>query len=235
MAKRRGMIRRCGVSLRGDPIRLGRRRAHAELDRALDHGERLPLAVDDTSGGRRGPSSSLISSAIRFRELRLLVPLPQGPFGRAVDAGVGVVFVEVEQLGDQRVDARRGTSRPLRRCPGRGSSARRIEVSGWKRMASIALANVGRGSPDPALPGTEGLPESAAPPEAEDLRSGPGAGSGDPRPTLSLGAGSGDPRPTPSVDPRRSRRSSSPARTFGSAPSGLSQLTMKLRSRGSAL
>ena len=39
----------------------------------------------------------------------------------------------------------------------------------------------------------------------------------------------------PSPGPRRTRVSSSATTAFGSAPSGLSQFTMKLRSRGSAL
>ena len=55
MAKRRGMRIRLGRLVPGNALRLGRRRAHAELDRSLDHGEGLPLAVHDTSGGRPSP------------------------------------------------------------------------------------------------------------------------------------------------------------------------------------
>jgi ParB-like chromosome segregation protein Spo0J len=35
-----------GPLVRADPFRVGRRRPHADLDRAIDDGERLPLAVD---------------------------------------------------------------------------------------------------------------------------------------------------------------------------------------------
>jgi len=59
------------------------------------------------------------------------------------------------------------------------------------RLESI----VGRGSPDPALPRTEGLPVPALAGKSGDLRSAIAAGSGDPRRT-NAPAGSGDPRRT---------------------------------------
>ena len=53
---------------------------------------------------RRSPRSlSFLNSASSGLELLLLLPLPQGPLRRPVDAGVGVIAVEVEQLGDQRL------------------------------------------------------------------------------------------------------------------------------------
>ncbi len=61
----------------GVPIGLGRRRAHAELDRAVDQGEGLALAVDQ-------PAASvsvleLEELGVGGFELGLLVPLLQGP------------------------------------------------------------------------------------------------------------------------------------------------------------
>ena len=85
----------------GDSIGLGWRRAHAELDRAFDQGEGLALAVHIPAPRAAGLEIELGQAGIRVRELRLLAPLSQCPFGCAVDAGVGVVFVEIEQFGDQ--------------------------------------------------------------------------------------------------------------------------------------
>ena len=75
-------------------VRLGGRRAHEELDRSLDHGEGLPLAVHEPAAV---PSVlELAQLGIQFLELLLLLPLSQGPFRRSVDAAVGVVAVQVE-------------------------------------------------------------------------------------------------------------------------------------------
>ena len=99
MANRRGMTHAAWSFRRGITFRLRRRRAHAELDRSLDHGERLPLAVDEPAP--LAPVLDLHQLGIQFLELLLLLPLPQGPFRRPVDAAVGVVAVEIEQLADQ--------------------------------------------------------------------------------------------------------------------------------------
>ena len=136
-------------NLVGVPVRLGRRRAHAELDRAFDQGEGLPLAVDEPAAV--APVLELGQLGIGGLELGLLVPLPQRPLGRAVDAGVGVVFVEVEQLGDQgsRSLARR---RRGRRFPGRGSErggSRSRGGRGWRPSLAGRVAMSGdRASPD---------------------------------------------------------------------------------------
>ena len=71
----------------GDTFRLGRRRAHAELDRSLDHGEGLSLPVDVPAAV--APVLELHQLGIQFLELLLLLPLPQGPFRRPVDAASG--------------------------------------------------------------------------------------------------------------------------------------------------
>ena len=71
----------------GDTFRLGRRRTHAELDRSLDHGERLSLPVDVPPAV--APVLDLHQLGIQFLELLLLLPLPQGPFRRPVDAASG--------------------------------------------------------------------------------------------------------------------------------------------------
>ncbi|MGO9462634.1 MAG: protein kinase domain-containing protein [Isosphaeraceae bacterium] len=80
-------------------------------------------------------------------------------------------------------------------------------ASGLTRGELLARDSVGRGSPDPALPRTEGLPVPALDGKSGDLRSADRAGSGDPRPTMPAATlrvpgdprrtnGSGDPRPT---------------------------------------
>ena len=56
-----------------------------------------------TNHRRFAPVLDLHQLGIQFLELLLLLPLPQGPFRRPVDAAVGVVAVEVEQLADQRL------------------------------------------------------------------------------------------------------------------------------------
>ena len=51
---------------------------------------------------RRSPRIlELAQLGIGGLERVVLLPLAQDPFGCAVDAGVGVVAIEVEQLGDQ--------------------------------------------------------------------------------------------------------------------------------------
>ena len=87
MANRRGIAMRRGGLVPGDPFRLGRRRAHAELDRSLDHGEGLPLTVDEPAAV--APVLDLHQLGIQLLELLLLPPLPQGPFRRPVDAASG--------------------------------------------------------------------------------------------------------------------------------------------------
>ncbi len=65
----------------------------------------------------------------------------------------------------------------------------------WRIASGLTrgeLLSVGRGSPDPALPRTEGLPVPALAGKSGNLRSAIPAGSGDPRRTNA----SGDPRPT---------------------------------------
>ena len=132
MAKRRGMTMALGSSSPGSAFRLSRRRAHAELHRTFDHGERLPLTVDVPP--RCPHVLELHQLGIHLLEFLLLPPLPQGPFRRTVDAGVGVVAVEVEQLGDQRLTLAGERALGAVMSPVPGSDARRIEVSGWKRM-----------------------------------------------------------------------------------------------------
>ncbi len=84
-----------------DPFGIGRRRAHAELDRAVDHGERLPLAVDVPAAA--APILEPAQLAIDGLELLLPAPLPQGPGGRPVDACIGVVAADLEEPGDERL------------------------------------------------------------------------------------------------------------------------------------
>ena len=101
MAKRRGMTTRRGVSFPGIRSVLGRRRTHAKLDRSLDHGVGLSLPVDVPPP--LAPVLELHQLGIQCLELLLLLPLPQGPFRRPVDAAVGVIAIEVEQLAGQRL------------------------------------------------------------------------------------------------------------------------------------
>ena len=93
------------------------------------------LAVDEPAP--LAPVLELAQLGIGGLELLLLLPLPQDPFRRPVDAGVGVVAVEVEQLGDQRLPLAGGEAVRSRTSPGPGSAPGGLEVSGWKRMASI--------------------------------------------------------------------------------------------------
>ena len=71
-----------------------------ELDRAVDQGKRLTLAIYIPA-----VFAWLLPSHRRifFFETLLLPPLPQGPFRRPMDAGIGIVLVEGEQLVDQRL------------------------------------------------------------------------------------------------------------------------------------
>src|SRR4051812_13146992 len=84
-----------------EPIWLGRRWTYFELDRAIDHGERLTLVVDVPA--TLAALLQLHQHHIALLELPLLPPLPQGPLRRTVDAGIGVVAVAVKQLADQRL------------------------------------------------------------------------------------------------------------------------------------
>ena len=81
-------------------FRFGRGRAHEELDRAFDHGEGLALAIDDPSAV--APVLELHQIGFGGLQLLLLLPLAKRPFRCPVDACVGVVAIEVEQLVDQR-------------------------------------------------------------------------------------------------------------------------------------
>ncbi len=63
-----------------------------------------------------------------------MLPSAQGPFGRPVDAGVGVVAVELEQPAGQRSPARQTAVSSAPYFPRARISARRIDVSGSKRM-----------------------------------------------------------------------------------------------------
>ena len=142
--------------VRGDPIRLGRRRAHAELDRAFDQRECLPLAVDQ-------PAAVALFLGLEPRidlfELRLLLPLTQRPRRRPVDAGVGIVLVEGEQPGDQGFALTRGEA-------GHAVSAQRQDQGPADRGFGVEEDGVHelRGGRRPAVVGR--------------------AGSGDPRPTF---------------------------------------------------
>src|SRR5262249_60591710 len=73
--------------------------AHPELDRALDFDEGLTLAVDVPAAV---PPIFPLQLGVDLIDFRRLLPLPQGPLGRPVDAGVEVVFIEIQQPGDQR-------------------------------------------------------------------------------------------------------------------------------------
>ena len=76
-----------GSFVSGVTFRLGRWRAHAELDRALDHGERLSLAVDEPPP--LAPVLTFINSASSSLSFSCCFHLPQGPFRRPVDAASG--------------------------------------------------------------------------------------------------------------------------------------------------
>ncbi|MFI5457893.1 MAG: protein kinase, partial [Isosphaerales bacterium] len=85
-----------------------------------------------------------------------------------------------EQVHQQDGEARRGILESAD-----GSDTGILPVSDENHgQDARATSGAGRGSPDPALPATEGLPESAVSPGAGDLRSASRAGSGDPRPAL---------------------------------------------------
>ena len=64
----------------------------------LDEGERQSLAAQVPAAVTPVPASE---PGIDLIDLRLLLPLPQGPLDRTMDAGVGVNAVEVEQFPNQ--------------------------------------------------------------------------------------------------------------------------------------
>ncbi len=68
----------------GAPIGLGRWRADEKFDGPFDQGKRLPLAVDEPAAV--APILEAGQFGIGGRELGLLVPPPQRPLGRAVNA-----------------------------------------------------------------------------------------------------------------------------------------------------
>ena len=134
---------------------------------------------------RRLPRSlSLAQLGIDLPRASPLLPLPQGPFGRAVDAGVGIVAIEVEQLGDQG-----------------------LAVAGGELVGPVGPQGQDQGPPDRGL----GVEEDGI--HGRLLRL--------------AGAGPGGCE----VESGRARRRS----PSGRHPGDFSQLTMKLRSRGSAL
>ena len=79
-----------------DPFGIGRRRAHVEMDRPVDDGERLALSILEPAAFT--PVFAVAERDAHGLEPLVLVPLAEGPFGRAVNPGVGVVAVQVEQL-----------------------------------------------------------------------------------------------------------------------------------------
>ena len=136
MANRRGMTRRCGISLEFRSGSVGRR-AHAKLDRAIDDHECLPLAVDIPAAAT--PLLDLRQFGFGDLELLLLPPLPQGPFRRPVDAGIRVVAIEVEQLAEQRLPLAGGKSIDRRTCPRPGSTpaaSRSPGGTGWRPFSA---------------------------------------------------------------------------------------------------
>ncbi len=70
------------------------------------------------------------------------------------------------------------------------------------REQGESFRNVRRGSPDPAVPGTAGLPSALSGPAADPRSPSSGASADSVRPSVAGRAGSGDPRPTPSGDPQ---------------------------------
>ena len=100
----------------------------------MDDYKRLPLAVYAPPAISEFPQMTKFECCIL--DLLFLSPLLKCPFRRPMDAGIGVVSVEVEELGCQRLPfGGRQTLRPVR--PQHKINARRIEVSGWNRTASI--------------------------------------------------------------------------------------------------
>ncbi len=134
MAKRRGMTMRRGVSIvplrsgsvGGDPMR-----------NSTGPSITAKVCPWPLTNQRRSPRSlSFINSASSSLSFSCCPHLPQGPFRRPVDAAVGVVAVEIEQLAGQRLPLA-GDSPSVPYVPNARISARRFEVSGWNRMASI--------------------------------------------------------------------------------------------------